>query len=161
METLARLIVDIPRLAQGGEHLVGDLPPETLDYGENDAGIAPVSPLHYDLQVQVLGDELLVRGSASQTIQALCSRCGTPFQITAKEPDFLQSFQIVAGNELLDLTPALREGIILALPTYPVCADSCKGLCVHCGANLNKGTCSCGDGVTPDSHWAALDKLTL
>lgn len=161
METTARLIVDIPRLASEGEHFTGDLAPEALDYGENDAGIAPEGPLHYDLHVQRLDSELLVRGSTAQTVRATCSRCGEPFLLTAREDDFLQSFQIIGANDCIDLTPALREGIILALPTYPLCSADCKGLCVHCCHNLNKGKCSCGGSDEPNAPWAALEQLNL
>lgn len=43
----------------------------------------------------------------------------------------------------LDLRPAIREQWVLAAPTYAVCREECRGLCPHCGADLNAGPCGC------------------
>jgi uncharacterized protein len=37
----------------------------------------------------------------------------------------------------------MREQFYLALPMKPLCAEGCKGLCPHCGTNLNEATCTC------------------
>ena len=49
----------------------------------------------------------------------------------------------IGANGVLDLTEALREQILLALPMQPLCRADCQGLCVQCGKNLNEGTCDC------------------
>jgi uncharacterized protein len=46
-------------------------------------------------------------------------------------------------GEQLDLTPMLREQIILAAPMQPLCKEDCAGLCSKCGQNLNEGRCAC------------------
>jgi DUF177 domain-containing protein len=61
-------------------------------------------------------------------------------------------------GKTIDLDPAVREQILLALPGYPVCGDACKGLCSVCGTNLNERDCGC-DRHVPDPRWAALEKL--
>jgi uncharacterized protein len=61
-------------------------------------------------------------------------------------------------GKVLDLDPAVREQLLLALPRYPVCQESCKGLCSVCGANLNERDCGC-DRHVPDPRWAGLEKL--
>ena len=43
----------------------------------------------------------------------------------------------------IDLAPLIAEQVMLALPTRPLCAEACRGLCGSCGANLNQETCSC------------------
>jgi len=43
----------------------------------------------------------------------------------------------------VDLRPALREQWLLEVPAFVLCTPDCKGLCTTCGANLNKGACSC------------------
>jgi DUF177 domain-containing protein len=60
-------------------------------------------------------------------------------------------------GKVIDLDPMLREQIVLALPSYPVCQESCKGLCSVCGANLNERDCGC-DRHVPDPRWAGLAK---
>jgi uncharacterized protein len=62
------------------------------------------------------------------------------------------------SGKVIDLDPAVREQILLSIPSYPVCRESCKGLCPVCGSNLNDGDCGC-DRRTPDPRWAGLDKF--
>jgi len=62
------------------------------------------------------------------------------------------------SGKTIDLDPVVREQFLLALPGYPVCQESCKGLCSVCGANLNQGDCGCNRHV-PDPRWAGLEKL--
>jgi uncharacterized protein len=35
------------------------------------------------------------------------------------------------------------EQFALALPMKPLCAETCRGICPHCGTNLNEGDCGC------------------
>ncbi|MGH7829255.1 MAG: YceD family protein, partial [Candidatus Binatia bacterium] len=47
-----------------------------------------------------------------------------------------------SSNEI-DLSPLMREQVLLALPTRPLCDDLCRGLCAGCGVNLNHESCLC------------------
>lgn len=60
-----------------------------------------------------------------------------------------------ANREELDVGPALREELILALPDYPLCRSDCRGLCPRCGQDLNDGECDCAE-ETGDPRWEAL-----
>jgi uncharacterized protein len=62
------------------------------------------------------------------------------------------------AGKVIDVDPVVREQVLLALPSYPVCRESCKGLCSVCGANLNERDCGC-DRHVPDPRWAGLEKL--
>jgi uncharacterized protein len=64
-----------------------------------------------------------------------------------------------AGKEI-DLTPAVREQILLYLPAPPLCRDECLGLCPKCGKDLNEGACGC-DRSAIDPRWAALKGIQL
>jgi uncharacterized protein len=64
------------------------------------------------------------------------------------------------SGKVIDLDPIVREQILLALPGYPVCKESCKGLCPVCGANLNDRECGC-DRHVPDPRWAGLKNVKL
>jgi uncharacterized protein len=64
------------------------------------------------------------------------------------------------SGKTVDLDPIIREQILLALPGYPVCKESCKGLCPACGANLNDRQCGC-DPHVPDPRWAGLKNVKL
>jgi len=39
-----------------------------------------------------------------------------------------------------------------------LCRSDCKGLCPHCGRNLNVESCDCAASVT-DPRWSALGDL--
>jgi uncharacterized protein len=62
------------------------------------------------------------------------------------------------AGKTIDVDPVVREQLLLALPSYPVCQEGCKGLCSVCGANLNERDCGC-DRRVPDPRWAGLEKL--
>ena len=47
-----------------------------------------------------------------------------------------------AGDKV-DITPLVRDTILLAIPIKPLCTPDCKGLCPYCGENLNEGDCKC------------------
>jgi uncharacterized protein len=61
------------------------------------------------------------------------------------------------GDGLL-LEDVLREQVLLALPLKVTCREDCKGLCVHCGQNLNEGQCSCSNAIE-DPRWTALREI--
>ena len=58
----------------------------------------------------------------------------------------------------IELQDVLREQILLAVPLKAVCRDECKGLCPHCGRNLNHETCQCEEERS-DPRWEALKDL--
>jgi len=60
-------------------------------------------------------------------------------------------------GDLLDLGPMVRDAIVLELPLAPLCSETCKGLCVQCGSDLNDGPCGCRELTDP--RWATLDVL--
>jgi uncharacterized protein len=61
------------------------------------------------------------------------------------------------GEGLL-LEDALREQVLLALPIRAICREDCKGLCPHCGKNLNIEQCSCAEPLE-DARWSALKDI--
>jgi len=56
------------------------------------------------------------------------------------------------------LEDVLREQVLLALPLKVTCREDCKGLCPHCGRNLNQEQCCCAVPVE-DPRWAALKEI--
>jgi uncharacterized protein len=62
-------------------------------------------------------------------------------------------------GDLLDLEPAFRDAVVLALPMAPLCRDDCPGLCVECGVPLAEAGPGHRHEDTPDPRWAALKQL--
>ena len=158
METQGRLIVDLDRLQDGGELYEGETSPEITDLNDQAELVKPKGGIFYKLNVQALGSELLVRGSLLQKFTCHCSFCDKCVDIEVKENNFIDSFEINEEISFLDLTNEIREVIILNLPAYPRCGESCKGLCPKCGVNLNTSRCKCKT-EHGDDRWAVLNVL--
>jgi uncharacterized protein len=61
-------------------------------------------------------------------------------------------------GEMLDLSPLVRDALLLELPIAPLCREDCLGLCPTCGAELNEGPCQCPPAAG-DPRWSGLDVL--
>ena len=140
----SELKVYVARVSRDGDELSGAIDDSIYELG--DEFLKPFGGLRYELGVQLFGSELLVRGRLEQDFEAACSRCGKDFDFTVKVPDFTASYAIDEKSESVDLTPKLRESILLTLPTYPVCREDCLGM-------------EKTEEEAPDSRWDALDNL--
>ena len=158
METQGRLIVDLDRLSEDGEMFEGETSPDIIDLEDGEGLVKPVGGIAYKLFIEALGSELLARGSLLQRFICHCSFCDGTFELEVKESNFVESFEINDEFSFLDLTNEIREVIILGLPAYPRCSESCKGLCAACGVNLNKSGCECNTDHG-DDRWSALNVL--
>jgi uncharacterized protein len=69
------------------------------------------------------------------------------FEKQTNEEDKFDTFYVDMKSLTIDITEFLRQEIILHFPLIPVCSKSCKGLCINCGMNLNKGECKCKNEV--------------
>jgi uncharacterized protein len=136
------VIIEPWRLPSEGESLVGDEPAEILHL-EADAEVRPAAPVHYEVRVRLVGGELLVEGALQTRVRFLCSRCGVAFESLVRDAQFSADRAVSDRFQRVDLTPDVRESIILAFPTYPLCSPACRGLCPRCGADLNRETCRC------------------
>jgi uncharacterized protein len=129
-------------------------------------------PLEVRLEAQQAAHDVVVRGTLEGEAVLACRRCLTDVAQPIREEVALLFREGVSGvdaeaeeiyplpekgNEL-DLTHAIREHLVLAVPEFALCQDACKGLCPSCGANLNETTCSCEPAVV-DHRWAALLKI--
>lgn len=119
-----KLIIDASRINPDGEELVGEVACVDLD----EEFVRPFGGVRYRLKVQVFGSELLVRGHLEQDFDLVCSRCGKDFDDTIKVDDFTESYEFAENSPEINLTEDVRESIILALPTYPVCVETCPGI---------------------------------
>ncbi|HWC73589.1 MAG TPA: DUF177 domain-containing protein [Gemmatimonadales bacterium] len=108
------------------------------------------------------------QGRVRTVIQGECRRCLTPVatplnleigalftqDADAEDPD---SYSVPADATEIDVTPAVREELVLAAPRYVLCREDCKGLCPQCGKDLNAGPCGCAPAT--DARWQPLKAL--
>lgn len=119
-----KLIIDVTRIDRGGEALEGEV--DCVDVHEE--FVDAFGGVRYRLDVRLFGAELLVQGAVEQDFSFVCSRCGCDFDDTVKVGDFTVSVEIDEKSPEVDLTNEIRESIILALPTFPVCSEACPGV---------------------------------
>jgi uncharacterized protein len=130
-----------------------------------------------NIHMEKHGREILLRGHLEGSLPLSCSRCLAAYdapvaadfdlllepgpepvipeeELTAEELD-LDFYQ----GDVIDLEKYLREQILLMVPLKPLCAETCKGLCPRCGADLNHEPCRCEAEQTTSPLAAALAKL--
>jgi uncharacterized protein len=142
--------------------LEGELPSEELELELHDELIHPAGSLQYDLLAQNLEGAVLVQGKIKLPLELECARCLKKFKRPLKIDDWVCHLPLTGedatpvDNDLVNLTPYLREDILLALPQHPLCEPECGGLKLPARAKDPEKTA----GNTA-SAWDALDKLKL
>jgi uncharacterized protein len=159
------------------------LAPGVIDLGADYRQVTPISSSgRADLVEEHHGkhkviQDIRVQGSLTTKLEAGCARCLEP---TAQEVN--RKFDLLyrplgadAGREEISITDAeaeisyyegegvlledvLREQVLLAVPLKITCSDDCKGLCPHCGKNLNREQCSCSV-EEEEPRWSALKDI--
>ncbi len=122
------------------------------------AEVRCTGPLRYQLDVGISEGALWANGELTQPVELRCVRCleTFPFEIVAK--DFALHTDLT-GPELIDLTPFMREDILLNLPPYPHCDREGGRICPV--PEVIKQTKADGVLAEPPPDWSALDKLEL
>lgn len=145
--------VHLQQVPPDGKHIEGEEDASMLDLTE--IGAKPAGPVRYDLEVGISGGGLFATGRVSAPVEMTCVACLRPFLYEAVVDPFAAQVEI-DGRELVDLTPAVREELLLALPNHPRC-DSNKGQsCPFTGHEASGGS-----KENPPSAWDQLDKLKL
>jgi uncharacterized protein len=153
------MIINVARIPESGLKFHEEEPGEILELDE--AGeFRAAGPVNCDLYTQVVDQTLIVRGKLSAPIEAHCARCTQIFSTTVADSGFLRDFPGIQGTEEVDITEDIREALILNLPHFPLCDEGCKGLCAHCGKDLNGGPCGCRK-IEAGGSWDALNNLKL
>ena len=144
------------------------------------------SDVELNLKFEAVTEGVLVTGSATAPVAGECARCLGPVTDTVtvnfvelyrysddrpkgRRPEAGHSEPVseeptdeeerFLDGDLLDLEPAFRDAVVLALPMSPLCREDCPGLCVECGVPLaDAGAGHTHEGL-PDPRWAALKNL--
>lgn len=159
MTSVPQLCFQVTDLPSQGKTVEGSVPLAALDPGDDERLEFPY-PLHFRLLIAPVQQGILARGRLDTVVRAPCDRCLCDVDVTVTVADACYHFEEVPLGSL-DLTEAVREDILLALPQGCLCRDDCRGLCPSCGQNLNEGTCSCSVSGDDESPWGALDRLDL
>jgi uncharacterized protein len=159
------------------------LPAGTFDLGPD---LRQSAPLEASGRAQLVEEhhgkhqriqDIRLSGGLKTKVETVCARC-----LEAVAIDVERKFDLLyrplgadAGKQELSVTAAeaevsyyqgegllledvLREQVLLEVPVKSLCREDCRGLCPHCGKNLNFEQCSCEQAIE-DPRWSALKEI--
>jgi len=142
--------IHLKQIPAQGLHLDGDEDCPIHDLQAE--GIRCAGRLHYNIDLGIAGGALWIRGSLSQPVELHCVSCLEKFVYEIQVPAFAVHTEL-HGPETVDLTPFIREDLLLNLPAHPRCDKDGHRVCET----------KRPETVAPDtegkSDWSALDKL--
>ncbi len=141
-----------------------------------DDDLKVVGPIIGHARMRRTNQGLLIDGWVDLAFALSCTRCLKTFEQPMHvifEEQFYPTVDIVTGmpmppfdkeeifpiddHHLLDLTEAIRQNVLIALPMVTLCQEDCKGLCSQCGQDLNLNQCNCQPEV--DNRLSVLEAL--
>jgi DUF177 domain-containing protein len=144
--------VHLKQIPTGGLHLEGDEECPILELETE--GIHCVGPLHYSIDLGVTSGALWASGSLSQPVELRCVACLEQFVHEIQVPAFAMHTEL-RGPETVDLTPFMREDLLLNLPAHPHCDRDAGRVCKP------KQIVTSEQDTKRKSDWSALDQLKL
>jgi uncharacterized protein len=143
--------------------------PASDGLGADVIGVPAGAQLTLDMRLETVTEGVLVTGTVTAPLTGQCARCldaltdelvvdvcelfAYPESATDTTTQLDEVFRV--HGDLLDIEPAVRDAVVLALPWTPLCRADCAGLCPECGQRR--------DELPPDHthelldpRWAAL-----
>lgn len=148
------LQVDVRELRRGGVETQAEL--DATDPLFAGLELPLEGPLSVDGLLEPAGEGAFFwHGRLEGQVKSTCRRCLAEFTspvvqavevMFSTDPELLDDPSVYPLEEPLarvDLRPAVREELALAVDAFPLCREDCRGLCPRCGADLNRGACQC------------------
>jgi uncharacterized protein len=148
------LQVDVRELRHGPVEIKGELP--AADPLFEGLEVPLEGPLTVGGTLERAGpDGFFWHGRFEGQVRSVCRRCLSDFVMPvaqsvdvmfSADPELQDDPSVYPlGDPLasVDVRPAVREELALAVDAFPLCRDDCRGLCPRCGADLNRGACQC------------------
>jgi uncharacterized protein len=151
--------VNVAQLLKGG---IGSVRDCEVDGVIDVTGDGKGSPVRGEISLTRTDRSILAKGVVDSEVELTCSRCLNLFNYPLTlniEEEYFPTTDVISGaslspsgdpdrltideHHILDLTEALRQCALLAIPMKPLCREDCAGLCPDCGHNLNLGPCNC------------------
>jgi uncharacterized protein len=158
------LIVNLRHLEAHNARLQGELPVEELDIDTRDEVIQVHQPLKYDLEVQKMEGGLLLQGGLRLLLDCQCVRCLKAFEYRLDLKNWANHVALEGEertpvvNDCVDLTPIVREDILLEFPRHPLCNPQCRGLSKRSAGSAESAS-GAGSSEAGSPAWAELNKL--
>lgn len=169
------MFLDVKELALHKIRIRKTYAPGTLDFHSGE--FRQLQPLDVRATAELVGDEIRISGALHTRLELVCARCldavheelnrdfdlyYRPMATIAREEEVRlkvddTEIAFFQGDGLF-LADVLAEQVLLALPMKVICRSDCRGLCPHCGANLNTDDCRC-ETHAADPRLAPLARL--
>ena len=160
------LTINLRHLEKKNLEINGEMTPQELGIEGLDELIKMPGTLKYAILVQKMESSLLLQGDLTLELACECARCLKPFTKKIELTDWachvpLSGDEAVPINsDSVDLTPFLREDIILSFPQHPLCESECGGL-KSLSTKVEEKSKHPGVFDHGSSAWDALNKLKL
>ena len=149
---------------------------------ESVAGRSFGDTIHVRVKTRREGDLAVLDAIVQAVVNLECDRCLAEFTRELKGSFSLVIRQLKQGEALrkseqdddsddesdiivvdsdtneVDISENIHDALLLELPVKVICREDCKGLCAHCGMNLNEGECRCSESIQ-DHRWDSLADL--
>ena len=152
------MIINVDKLPEEGLKISKDFEFFMTELVEDRATF--IRPVHADITVYKVGEEVFVKGHITSLLNMVCSRCLVSFEYPVDanfDLVFLPEELNVAKEQLerddmnkvfyysriIDLKKEILEQLNLSLPIKPLCSKDCQGICPVCGKIVKDGNCSC------------------
>ena len=177
------MLIEIEELALHPVDFREEFSPGAIDLG---AEVRQRTPLRSEGRADLIKEQhgkrkvvedIRLQGKLDTSLEVVCARCLEPvvYKVDRSFDLLYRPLGTDAGHEELSVTDAeaeigyyqgesllledaLREQVLLAVPLKTLCREDCRGLCPHCGKNLNDGECACAEQME-DPRWAALKEI--
>ena len=171
------MFLDVKELAVRKIRIRKSYAPGSMDYHSGE--FKQAGPLEVRASAELDEGQIRITGSLQTKIELVCARCLEPVveEVSRDFDLFYRPMKTIAKEdevhlreddteiaffqgEGLFLADVLAEQVLLALPMKVICRGDCRGLCPHCGVNLNSEECRC-ESHAADPRLAPLARLKL
>ena len=171
------MFLDVKELAVRKVRIRKSYAPGSMDYHSGE--FKQAGPLEVRASAELVEGQIRIAGSLQTKIELVCARCLEPVveEVSRDFDLFYRPMKTIAKEEEvhlreddteiaffqgegLFLADVLAEQVLLALPMKVICRGDCRGLCPHCGVNLNSEECRC-ESHAADPRLAPLARLKL
>jgi len=123
-----------------GLEIVKSVEPEEIGLSDDD--LTCLSPIEILVKAERVTNVVVAHVEVLARVAYTCSRCLEDVERESHD-QFKFEYPVEKATEFIDIGEDLRQELILNLPSKVLCREDCRGICPHCGANLNDEKCDC------------------
>jgi len=175
------MIINLNEIGQEGKSFYFDN--KTAELNSHLSNLVGDQAYEANFFILPIGKSFDISGKIQANLPLICSFCTVEFNFTTTQN--IHEIVVIGENKNLagwsgkwdnesetnltiidaqkfNIGDLAYQTIGLAVPNQPVCKEECKGLCHHCGIDLNREKCNCAEQKNKDiSPFSVLKGLKL